>query len=107
MIEVLEFTLALRLEVGLRTIPGATVHGVLAHERRVPTYVPNVEVVEPLSVSNQLVLKNICAWSGNYYAVKVMERLGLGITDAVRLGFVHYPESYRIPFIKRTSARCL
>jgi selenocysteine lyase/cysteine desulfurase len=46
--------------------------------------------VEPLSVVKQLALKNICAWSGNYYAVNVMDRLGLGATGAVRLGIVHY-----------------
>ncbi len=38
----------------------------------------------------QLALKNICAWSGNYYAVNFMERLGLAGHGAVRLGIVHY-----------------
>ena len=85
-----ELALALRLEAGLRSIPGVTVYGVPAHGRRVPTFALNVDGVEPLSVVKQLALKNICAWSGNYYAVNVMERLGLGETGAVRLGVVHY-----------------
>jgi selenocysteine lyase/cysteine desulfurase len=89
-IEAYELTLALRLEAALRSIPGVTVYGVPAHGRRVPTFALNVEGVEPLSVVKQLALKNICAWSGNYYAVNVMERLGLGETGAVRLGIVHY-----------------
>ena len=67
-----------------------TVYGVPATGRRVPTFALNVEGVEPLSVVKQLALKNICAWSGNYYAVNVMQRLGLGDTGAVRLGIVHY-----------------
>ena len=29
-------------------------------------------------------------WDGNYYAVEVMKRLGLGDDGAVRAGFVHY-----------------
>ena len=67
-----------------------TIYGVPAHWRRVPTFALNIEGVEPLCVVKQLDLKNICAWSGNYYAVNVMERLYLGDTGAVRLGIVHY-----------------
>jgi cysteine desulfurase family protein (TIGR01976 family) len=89
-IEAYELNLALRLEAGLHSIPGVTVYGVPEHGRRVPTFALDVEGVEPLSVVKQLALKNICAWSGNYYAVNVMERLGLGDTGAVRLGIVHY-----------------
>jgi selenocysteine lyase/cysteine desulfurase len=89
-IETHELALALNLETGLRSIPGVTVYGVPAHGRRVPTFALNVEGVEPLSVVKQLALKNICAWSGNYYAVNVMERLGLAGHGAVRLGIVHY-----------------
>jgi selenocysteine lyase/cysteine desulfurase len=89
-VEAYELELAQRLEAGLGTILGVTVYGVPAHGRRVPTFALNVEGVEPLSVVKQLALKNICAWSGNYYAVNVMERLGLGATGAVRLGIVHY-----------------
>jgi selenocysteine lyase/cysteine desulfurase len=89
-IEAHELTLALRHEADLRSMPSVTVYGVPAHGRRVPTFALNVEGVEPLSVVKQLALKNICAWSGNYYAVNVMERLGLGETGAVRLGIVHY-----------------
>ncbi len=46
--------------------------------------------MQPISVVNQVAQKGTCAWSGNYYAVNVMERLGLGDTGAVRLGIVHY-----------------
>ena len=89
-IEAYELALGLLLEAGLRSIPGVTVYGVPATGSRVPTFALNVEGVEPLSVVKQLALKNICAWSGNYYAVNVMERLGLAGHGAVRLGIVHY-----------------
>jgi cysteine desulfurase family protein (TIGR01976 family) len=89
-IEAHELNLALRLEAGLRSIPGVTVYGVPAHGRRVPTFALKVEGVAPLSVVKQLALKNVCCWSGNYYAVNVMGRLGLAENGAVRLGIVHY-----------------
>jgi selenocysteine lyase/cysteine desulfurase len=66
-----------------------TICGVLASGRRVPTIALNVEGVKPMSIVKQLDLKNICAWSGNYYAVNVMERLGLGETSIMRLRIVH------------------
>jgi selenocysteine lyase/cysteine desulfurase len=50
----------------------------------------SIEGVQPLSVVNQVAQKGICAWSGNYYAVNVMERLGLGDTGPVLLGVVQY-----------------
>jgi hypothetical protein len=34
----------------------------------------------------------ICAGSENYYAVSVMDRLGLGYTGAVRVGNVQYSD---------------
>ncbi len=70
LIEAHELNLALRLEAGLRSIPGVKVYGVPATGRRVPTFALNVEGVEPLSVVKQLAMKDIYAWSGNYYAVK-------------------------------------
>lgn len=89
-LEAYELRLAVRLEAGLRSVPGVTVYGVPATGGRVPTFALNVEGVAPLSVVKHLALKNICAWSGNYYAVNVMERLGLAENGAVRLGIVHY-----------------
>jgi selenocysteine lyase/cysteine desulfurase len=34
--------------------------------------------------------RGFAVWHGNYYAVEIMERLGLGAEGAVRAGFVHY-----------------
>jgi selenocysteine lyase/cysteine desulfurase len=40
-------------------------------------------------VAAALAARGVAVWSGNYYAVEVMERLGLP-DGAVRLGAVHY-----------------
>jgi selenocysteine lyase/cysteine desulfurase len=37
-----------------------------------------------------LATRGICCWSGNYYAVRLMERLGLDSGGAVRIGLAHY-----------------
>ena len=89
-IENYELELAVRLTNGLNSIPSITTYGPPVDGKRVPTFALNVEAVEPLSVVKQLALKNNCAWSGNYYAVNVMDRLGLAEKGAVRLGIVHY-----------------
>jgi selenocysteine lyase/cysteine desulfurase len=56
----------------------------------VPTFAFNVEGLSPRSAAERLAEQGIAVWDGNYYAVEVMERLGLGEAGAVRAGFVHY-----------------
>ena len=34
--------------------------------------------------------RDLAVWHGNYYAVEIMDRLGLAPEGAVRAGFVHY-----------------
>ena len=57
---------------------------------RVPTFCFNVEGRSPEQVADQLAARDIAVWSGNYYAVEVMDRLGLSPDGAVRVGIVHY-----------------
>ena len=57
---------------------------------RVPTFAFTVEEHTPRAVAEHLAERDIAVWDGNYYAVEVMERLGLGDDGAVRVGFVHY-----------------
>ena len=85
-----ELKLAIQLTNGLNSIPGIMTYCPSVDGKRVPTFALNVEGVAPLSVVKQLALKNICAWSGNYYAVNAMDRIGLTKNGAVRLGIVHY-----------------
>ena len=46
--------------------------------------------ITPRAVAEHLADRDIAVWDGDYYAVEIMERLGLGSDGAVRAGFVHY-----------------
>ena len=67
-----------------------TLYGPTGMDGRVPTFAFNVAGVAPRTVAERLAERDIAVWDGNYYAVEIMERLGLGEEGAVRAGFVHY-----------------
>jgi selenocysteine lyase/cysteine desulfurase len=56
---------------------------------RVPTFALTVPDRTPAEVADELGRRGIFVWHGDYYAVEVMRRLGLG-DGAVRVGIVHY-----------------
>jgi cysteine desulfurase family protein (TIGR01976 family) len=66
-----------------------TLYGPPTMDGRVPTFAFNVESRSPTEVAAHLGERGIFVWDGNYYAVEVMQRLGLE-DGAVRVGFVHY-----------------
>jgi cysteine desulfurase family protein (TIGR01976 family) len=83
--------LAARLLEGLVAIDGVTVYGTTDLDRRVPTAAFNVRGRGPAEVSAALAEQGIFVWDGNYYALELMQRLGLeGSGGAVRVGAVHY-----------------
>jgi cysteine desulfurase family protein (TIGR01976 family) len=83
--------LAERLLDGLTGIGGVTVYGTHDLDRRVPTAAFNVAGRAPAEVSGALAERGIFVWDGNYYALELMQRLGLeGSGGAVRVGAVHY-----------------
>jgi len=58
---------------------------------RVPTFAIRVGDQHPADTAKHLADQGIFVWDGNYYALAVMERLGLEATGgAVRIGFCHY-----------------
>ena len=67
-----------------------TLYGLPTMEGRVPTFAFNVAGHSPRAVAEHLAAHDIAVWDGDYYAVEIMERLGLGPDGAVRAGFVHY-----------------
>jgi cysteine desulfurase family protein (TIGR01976 family) len=67
-----------------------TLYGLPTMEGRVPTFAFTVDGRLPRSVAEALAEREIAVWDGNYYAVEVIDRLGLGADGAVRAGFVHY-----------------
>ena len=72
-------------------LPGrCMLYGLQGMDGRVPTFAFNVDGLSPRSAAERLAERGIAVWDGNYYAVEVMDRLGLGEAGAVRAGFVHY-----------------
>lgn len=67
-----------------------TLYGLRTMDGRVPTFAFNVDGLSPRTVAERLGQLDMAVWDGNYYAVEVMDRLGLGEDGAVRAGFVHY-----------------
>ena len=67
-----------------------TLYGLPGMDGRVPTFAFTVDGLSPRAVAERLAERDIAVWDGNYYAVEVMDRLGLGDEGAVRVGFVHY-----------------
>jgi cysteine desulfurase family protein (TIGR01976 family) len=67
-----------------------TLYGVPTMEGRVPTFAFNVDGLSPRTVAERLGAREIAVWDGDYFAVEVMQRLGLADGGAVRAGIVHY-----------------
>lgn len=75
-------------------VPGLRVYGITDVERldeRTPTFAVSLEGYSADALAAALGAQGIYVWSGHYYAVAVMERLGvLEQGGLVRIGFVHY-----------------
>ena len=89
-----ETELGAHLLDGLAQIPNLTVYGPGKHGR-VPTVAFTLAGYTPRAVCEILGAAGICSWSGNYYAVSVMEALGLA-DGAVRVGLAHYNTTQEI-----------
>jgi cysteine desulfurase family protein (TIGR01976 family) len=68
---------------------GIRLHGRRSMDGRTPTFALTFRGLSPQQVAERLAERGIAVWAGDYYAVEVMERLGLP-DGAVRAGFVHY-----------------
>lgn len=80
-----------RLLAGLATVPGLKLYGVPSMEGRVPTFSFTVEGHHPDAIAEHLAAREIYAWSGHFYAVEVIARLGLEEAGGlVRVGLCHY-----------------
>jgi cysteine desulfurase family protein (TIGR01976 family) len=80
-------------ELGERLLAGLPdeirLHGRPTMEGRVATFAVTVPGLTPEQASVRLAEQNLAAWWGDYYAVEVMQRLGLP-DGALRLGIIHY-----------------
>ncbi len=89
-----ETTLTSALLDGLQSVPNLRIYGISdpAHlSRRVPTFAFNIGDIPSAEVQRRLGEQGIFTWSGNYYALSIMQSLGIEEKGgAVRVGAVHY-----------------
>lgn len=86
-----EHGLGERLLAGLATIPGLKLYGPPTMEGRVPTFSFTVEGHHPDAIAEHLAAREIYVWSGHFYAVEVLARLGLEQSGGLlRVGLCHY-----------------
>jgi cysteine desulfurase family protein (TIGR01976 family) len=80
-------------ELGRRFLDGLPepyqLHGPPTMEGRVPTFSLTHPERTPDELAGDLGARGIATWPGNFYAVDVMDRLGLA-QGTLRVGFVHY-----------------
>jgi cysteine desulfurase family protein (TIGR01976 family) len=91
--QVYEKQLAECLIQGLQAIKGVTIAGITDLDKldqRVATVAFVKEGKHPDEIAGKLAEQQIFVWSGNYYAVEVMNRLGRERDGMVRVGAVHY-----------------
>jgi cysteine desulfurase family protein (TIGR01976 family) len=66
-----------------------TLHGLPTMSGRVPTFALTHESIPPDDAAARLAERKLAVWSGDYYALEVMQELGLP-DGAVRVGLMHY-----------------
>ena len=77
----------------LRGLPDPwRLHGPPSAEGRTPTFAITRDDLSPEEAATRLAGRGFAVWHGNYYAVEIMNRLGLE-DGAVRIGIVHYNTS--------------
>jgi cysteine desulfurase family protein (TIGR01976 family) len=88
-----DFVLEHERELGQRFLDGLPdgwrLHGVPTMDGRVPTFALSHHALSPEDAATRLGERGFAVWHGNYFAVEIMNRLGLP-DGAVRIGMVHY-----------------
>ncbi len=77
----------------LSNLKGVHVYGITDKdklENRVPTVVFTHDHHTPLAIAEHLAKNHIYVWSGDYYAVEIMDRLNHAEHGMVRVGLAHY-----------------
>ena len=84
--------LSTRFLSGVAEMPSVRLYGPSeVGEQRVATFAVDVVGMSPQTVAAEMGRRGIYVWDGHYYAIGVMEQLGLMDSGGlVRIGFVHY-----------------
>lgn len=86
-----ERSLGERFLTGIADLSKVVLHGSPTMDDRVATFAISVDGRHSADVASHLIERGLYVWSGHYYAVNVMDRLGvLDSGGLVRIGFVHY-----------------
>ena len=89
-----EMDLYRRLVTGVAAIPGATLYGITDPSRfddRTPTAAVTLDGHAPRAIAEALGREAIAVWDGDFYAMGLIERLGLADRGGVvRIGLTHY-----------------
>ncbi|CAN5723345.1 cysteine desulfurase-like protein [soil metagenome] len=90
---------------GVSGIDGVTLYGP-DHTRRTSTFALRVRDQHPDDTARRFAGSGVFAWSGNYYALAVMEALDLEHSGgAVRVGFCHYNTRDEVDYVLGTLRR--
>src|SRR5439155_25167277 len=96
------------LQLGARFLAGlpesCRLHGLPTMVGRVPTFCLTFGDLAPDAAAERLAERGFAVWSGDYYAVEVMQRLGLP-DGAVRVGIVHYNTAEEVDQLLEALAR--
>lgn len=87
-LEEYEDALLARLEDGIRSLPGVTVHSRAVH--RTPTLLLTFEGRDTIGAYEFLAARGVDAPSSNFYALEASRRLGLGDAGGLRVGLAPY-----------------
>jgi cysteine desulfurase family protein (TIGR01976 family) len=86
-----ETVLGEHMLAGLAAIPGVKLWGRPTMEGRVPTFAITIAGHHPDDVAARLAERDIFVWSGHFYAVEVIGRLGVEQAGGlIRIGLCHY-----------------
>ena len=85
-----EERLRARIEDGLASLPGVTLHSRAA--RRTPTLLVTFADRDVRDVRDALAARNVNAPAGSFYAYEAARRLGLGPEGALRMGLAPYTD---------------
>jgi selenocysteine lyase/cysteine desulfurase len=100
-----ERMLGTRLLAGLDELPKVRLYGPPSMEGRVPTFAFTIEGHHPDAVAAHLARSHIHVWSGSFYALEPVRRLGLAESGGmVRAGLCHYSTAGEVDRLLETLA---